>query len=366
MCKETQARNMKTFLYLIILLALKDVCYGQQKFSIKGNAIDYECSIHLSYQDTQLVSNTHDGHFLFQGDIPHPIHARLEIKRGEGLQPYAREIILDEGSMDLEVDTGTMTINEHISFPALNVRVLQGGEETELLLHFETDAMLKGIILPEDEQEKFITDTIIQFFKDHPDHIAPLISLTKGHFHTRLRGDTLQQLYDLLDERFINTLYALRMKRQIDKLASTSTGNTVSDFEQMDIRSGKSIAISSLRGKYVLIEFWASWCVPCREENPRLKELYQKFKDSGFEILAVSLDVNPASWLQAIEKDGLPWLHVSDFRGWDNEVSRQFGVDEVPDNILIDPKGKIIGRHLSIDLLDEALSEFMYIESPQP
>ena len=120
---------------------------------------------------------------------------------------------------------------------------------------------------------------------------------------------------------------------------------------------GKVITLSSLRGKYVLIDFWAGWCAPCRRENPNLVKAYNRFKNKGFEIYAVSLDRNRQEWLDAIKADGLTWVQVSDLMFWNSPVSQEYGVQSIPANFLIDPNGIIIDRNLRGAALDERLQE---------
>ena len=126
------------------------------------------------------------------------------------------------------------------------------------------------------------------------------------------------------------------------------------DFTQADT-SGIAIALSSLQGKYVLIDFWASWCKPCRAQNPTLVRLYKKYKDKGFTILGVSLDSKKEAWLKAIHDDKLEWQHVSDLKFWSNAVAKQYKISSVPQNYLLDPHGVIIGKNLSEDDLDQVL-----------
>jgi peroxiredoxin len=128
------------------------------------------------------------------------------------------------------------------------------------------------------------------------------------------------------------------------------------DFTQND-QNGKPVRLSSFKGKYVLVDFWASWCGPCRAENPNLVKAYNTFKSKNFTILSVSLDNNKDKWLEAIKKDVLTWTHVSDLKYWQNEVAVQFGIQSIPASFILDPTGKIIGRDLRGADLDTFLSK---------
>jgi thiol-disulfide isomerase/thioredoxin len=122
---------------------------------------------------------------------------------------------------------------------------------------------------------------------------------------------------------------------------------------------GEMVALSSLRGKYVLVDFWASWCRPCRAENPNVLRLYNKFKDKGFEIYGYSLDKERETWLQAIKDDGINWIHTSDLKGWEAEGSILYGVHEIPATFLIDPNGIIVARDLKGPALEQKLTELL-------
>ena len=127
-------------------------------------------------------------------------------------------------------------------------------------------------------------------------------------------------------------------------------GFTLNDTE------GHPVSLEKMRGKYLLVEFWASWCSPCRAENPNLRAQYEKYHSKGFEVLGVSLDDNKAKWTQAITADNLPWIHVSDLKGWNNEAARLYGVRAVPASYLLDPTGKIIGTNLRGESLNAKLA----------
>jgi peroxiredoxin len=122
---------------------------------------------------------------------------------------------------------------------------------------------------------------------------------------------------------------------------------------------GKSVSLSSLRGKYVLIDFWASWCGPCRQENPNVVKMYNKFKGKNFEIYGVSLDREKEKWTQAIAQDGLSWVHVSDLKFWQSAGAEAYGVRSIPATFLLDPNGKVIAKNLRGQALEAKLAEIL-------
>ncbi|NTS39673.1 AhpC/TSA family protein [Flavisolibacter sp. BT320] len=130
------------------------------------------------------------------------------------------------------------------------------------------------------------------------------------------------------------------------------------DFTQPDA-NGKPVSLSQFKGKYVLVDFWASWCQPCRKENPNIVKNYQQFKDKNFTILGVSLDQNRDAWLAAIQQDNLTWTHVSDLKFWNNEAATLYGVQSIPYNVLVDPQGNIVAENLHGPELEQTLSRVL-------
>jgi peroxiredoxin len=150
--------------------------------------------------------------------------------------------------------------------------------------------------------------------------------------------------------------YMQRVNAERKSAELTAIGSLAPDISLAD-PNGKQIALSSLKGKYVLLDFWASWCRPCRAENPNIVACYNKFKDKGFEIYSVSLDKEKDPWLEAIKKDGLNWVHVSDLKEWNSPTALMYNVQGIPANFLLDPYGKIIAKNLRGEALEIKLTE---------
>jgi hypothetical protein len=143
-------------------------------------------------------------------------------------------------------------------------------------------------------------------------------------------------------------------QKKAQELKVGDIGTVIPDFEQNDI-DGKPVNIKSFRGKFVLVDFWASWCGPCRGENPNVVSAFKKYSSKNFTVLGISLDKSKDPWIQAINNDGLTWTQVSDLKGWTNAVAQKFGINSIPQNFLIDPNGVIIGKNLRGPDLDAKL-----------
>lgn len=166
----------------------------------------------------------------------------------------------------------------------------------------------------------------------------------------------MKPLYDKLDASAKQTEAGKKLAQTLDILKKSVIGSQMADFVQADT-SGRPVKLSSFRGKYVLVDFWASWCGPCRAENPNVLKVYDAYKDKGFTVLGISLDDKAANWKKAIRDDKMPWTQLSDLKGWKNEISTSYGIQGIPSNLLIDPTGKIIAKDLRGAMLEMKLKQ---------
>ena len=198
-----------------------------------------------------------------------------------------------------------------------------------------------------------INDSIARFIQTNPSAYTSLARLNE--LQKSFGTERTKKLFMLLSPILKNHTVGKQLKYQIFEAEQlTSLNRKAINFQQTDT-ANKLVRLTDYKGKYVLIDFWASWCMPCRAENPTIKKAYAKFNPKGFEVLGVSLDNNKEAWIRALIKDELPWQNVSDLNGFKNVVAQKYAVTELPTNYLLDPKGKIIAKNLKGESLMEKL-----------
>ncbi|MDE3236913.1 MAG: AhpC/TSA family protein [Bacteroidota bacterium] len=224
-----------------------------------------------------------------------------------------------------------------------------------------SDSLVTVTNLQKEEQLKkfntFLTNTINQ--SESP----ALRYYVLGKAFRTMQPEDIQKLANASVEKFKEHSGLIKMKSLIDMQLASDPKLALMNKPAPEISladtSGKSVSLSSYKGKYVLVDFWASWCKPCRAENPNVVAAYRKFKDKNFTVLGVSLDSDKSAWEQAIQQDSLTWTHVSDLKQWESAVINPYKINAIPFNVLVDPSGKIIGVELRGKELEAKLSEVL-------
>jgi peroxiredoxin len=217
-------------------------------------------------------------------------------------------------------------------------------------------AKQKAIYEEYQANQESLEDVQMDVVKANPTSPASAFIVNNVYGHSSI--EEMKEGLALLDPSLNSSTYYIALSNKIEKLEAVAVGKMAPDFTMND-PEGNPVALSSFKGKYLLVDFWASWCGPCRRENPNVVKLYAEFKDKGFDILGVSLDQKEDAWLKAIEDDQLTWNHVSDLKGWGCEAAKLYAVSGIPHTVLLDKEGKIIAKNLRGEELHAKIAELL-------
>lgn len=367
-------------LFLLLLLPIVSIAQSPKQFELKGKLdlskpVDWIYLRYVSGQDnvTDSVQPT-DGEFKIKGLITEPVVANLAVKfKQQGEEKPVREYVqlfLEPTKMEFAAKDSLKNNTVKGSTGYADFAALMKEQEVYNKqfdpLYDAYDSLQKagdkeGMKKTEDAinalNDKMNEAVYASFVRKHPNSSVALFAV-KQFAGWDIDAAKVEPLFNMLPASAKALPSAKALKDRIDIARKTGIGNYAMDFTQNDTL-GKPVSLSSFKGKYVLVDFWASWCGPCRRENPNVVKVFNKYKDRNFTILSVSLDRPDAKdkWLAAIHKDNLTWTHVSDLKYWDNAVAKQYGIRAIPQNLLLDPQGKIIAKNLRGEDLDAKLTD---------
>ncbi len=355
-------------LFIILLMPLLGLAQPTNGFVIKGNISGIKDNtevILMSGNDGKTITSDKavKGVFTLTGKLNEPDVFLIRVAGTNEL-------------IDLYMHNDAVTVSGSLA-DMKNIKVKGSSLQDDFMMYKERVnpfidkvKMYAAIINPEKNMKK--RDSLIgeytiyqaraveaagKFFQEKK--ASPVSSFVLFRVAPLLRGiDDIAARYDLLQPAAKTGSFARLIEKNIADSRVGGVGTQALEFTQKDV-DGKPVSLSSFRGKYVLVDFWASWCRPCRAENPNVVSAYQTYKNKNFTVLGVSLDQSKPSWVEAIKADGLAWTHVSDLQYWNNAVAQLYHIGSIPANMLIDPTGKIIAKDLRGEDLNRKLKELL-------
>ena len=376
---------MKQFISMLFLLITANG-FAQKGFTISGDVKkvkDPIAKIYLNYyadgKSTMDSAEVIDGKFSFTGTLTDPVMGSLRAKYKEvpgaksmkaisynrdikqvflenskikvsSVDSFANATIKGSKSHAAYVSWTDLTKEETAQSAALNKEYSEYYKKKDQAGMDRVDADFEKLTEQKNIKNK-------QYLKDNASSPIAMFVL-KQYAGYDINADDVEPLFLALPETLRTSPAGKDMSEKIETAKKTGIGKMAMDFTQNDTL-GNPVSLSSFRGKYVLIDFWASWCGPCRQENPNVVKAFNAYNSKGFTVLGVSLDQPTAKdkWMKAIHDDNLTWTQVSDLKYWKNDVAVQYGIQAIPQNFLIDPQGKIVGKNLRGEALNKKLAE---------
>jgi len=376
---------MKQFITMLFLLVSANG-FAQKGFTISGDVSkvkDLIAKVYLNYyadgKSTMDSAEVKEGKFSFTGTLADPVMGSLRAKYQEvpgaksmkaisynrdikqvflenskikiaSVDSFANATIKGSKSHTAYVSWTDLTKEETAQSAALNKEYSEFYKKKDQAGMDKIDAAFDKLTEQKNIKNK-------QYLKDNASSPIAMFVL-KQYAGYDINADDVEPMFLALPEQLRASPAGKDMTEKLETAKKTGVGKMAMDFTQNDTL-GIPVSLSSFRGKYVLIDFWASWCGPCRQENPNVVKAFNAYNNKGFTVLGVSLDQPTAKdkWMKAIHDDKLTWTQVSDLKYWKNDVAVQYGIQAIPQNFLIDPQGKIVGKNLRGEALNKKLAE---------
>lgn len=348
----------KIFIAIAAIGLFLGSCTSSDQYKLTGKVEGMtEGKVYLSkLQDNKLVKTdstemTAAG-FSFEGTVTSPDLYYIELEGQRG----AIQVFLENTA--IAVDANVENLREAKVIGSSNQDILTAFGELQKGFQEKQQALYPEYQKASEAKNQVVMDSVeAEFHKSEAD------KLTASKDFLKLNGNTvaaafvayritsplevaeMEEIYALLGENAQKSSYATLIKDKIEVLKNVTVGQPAPDFT-LNTTEGTPLSLSSFKGKVVVIDFWASWCGPCRGENPNVVKMYEELHPKGVEILGVSLDDSKEKWLKAIEDDGLIWNHVSDLKGWGSSAAKLYGVNGIPATVVVDQNGVIVAKNL--------------------
>lgn len=302
--------------------------YGIKNGKVLLAKLDLNTNERVDTDSTEII----DGKFTFKGKIE---------------SPYLHTIFFNDNKdkINFFLENSEITISGDIK--NLDDSKIIGSREDSLFHSFKTDDI-------------FNREKGMEIMLKYPDYSFAAFTAYYQFQIYNIHSDTLEMIMNRFKEPVKKSIYFEHLKNLYNTIKKVSISQPAPGFSVPDT-AGKLVELEDFKGKYILIDFWASWCAPCRAANPKLIEVYNRFSGKNFTIVGISIDKNEKGWKKAIESDKLPWINLSNLKGWD-KVSENYGVKAVPQNFLLDPNGIIIDKNIEPEVLIKKLNEILPIE----
>jgi peroxiredoxin len=363
---------MKRIFYFVLLLTIAACKPTPKGYVVEGtiNNADGKTIVLSAFSaDGGEILDTlkiNEGRFTSSGVLEHPVTVSISVAGGKerlvffgdnakftinadadslGKGSVVSESEIQKAFVAIKNDLDVVTDQKNMVIQDYNIARKDGQQE-----------LVDQLVAKYDSLEAISNKIMTTFVENNPK--SPVSAM---FVHNQYGSGSVEELNEgvaKLDTSLLGSPYAKVLTNRIAILEKVAIGKQAPDFAMAD-SLGNAISLSSFKGKYVLVDFWASWCGPCRRENPNVVKLFNQYKDKNFTILGVSLDTDRSKWIKAIEDDKLTWSHVSDLQGWKNSAAGLYGVRAIPHTVLIDANGVIIGRNLRGDELAAKLAEVL-------